>query len=193
MECQNLFTLIPFDQNRFVLAIVAQSHLHRLVEVVLPVLQADVRAELGNADVQHRSEYVQHGYASHALHTPTHDGRVVAAVDGELGRILSFDHTVHLPLHHRKQVVREAVQALRRVVNHRELVHAVVVHRGEDVVNGLGNLQQMTVPRHHVVKHVRPFQMRGYKSTQEKNRTIGEVGELLADNAVVVRFHLLQV
>ena len=155
-----LFTLVTLHQNRLILAVVAQSHLHRLVEVVLPVLQADVRAELGDANVQHRSEHVQHGYASHTPHTPTHDGRVVAAVDGKLGRILALDHAVHLLLDHREQVVREAVQTLRRVVDHRELVHAVVVHCREDVVNRLGNVQQMAVPRHHVVKHIRPLQMR---------------------------------
>lgn len=58
----------------------------------------------------------------------------MAAVDGQSGADGAVDHTVHLLLDQREQVVGEVVETLGRVVDDPELVHAVAIHVGEDVI-----------------------------------------------------------
>ena len=104
----------------------------------------------------------------------THHRRVVTTVNGELRGELSRHHTVRLLLDHRKQIIRETMQTLGRIVDDAELVHVVVVDLGENGVyitssskhptNALIHIQKVTVTRYHVIHHIGPLDAIGYMS-----------------------------
>ena len=62
---------LPYDRasemlnvNRLVLSVVTHSHVDRVVKLVLPILQADIRRVRRNLPRSQRRQHVQHGYGS---------------------------------------------------------------------------------------------------------------------------------
>ena len=62
---------LPYDRSsevlnvdRLVLSVVSHSHVDRVVKLVLPILQADIRRVRRNLGWSQRRQHVQHGYGS---------------------------------------------------------------------------------------------------------------------------------
>ena len=70
----------------------------------------------------------------------------MATVNRELRGKLSRHHAVGLLLDHRKQIIRETMQALGRIVDDAELVHVVLVDLGEDGVYITSSANPLQMP-----------------------------------------------